>query len=687
MKRFTAAVVILVAPVALAVSTSFWVVSTQEEFLKGKSKGVAISSEGTLVPGLSLEKMEIKADAVWSLLPRKGGTYLLGTGNKGRVLLYDGREIKEVADTQSLAVTALADDGNGLILAAAMPNGHIYRLIPEEGGTYKSELFARMPAQYVWALVFSKKDGNFYAATGPEGQVYRLSTEGAVTLWLNTKETHILSLLCDADGVLYAGTAPRGLVLSVPNKNSLRVLYDCAEEEVWRLALSADGVVACANKAAQEGAEQPVPPEQGKEAPKPSSGSLPTHSPTAFSVYRVRKDGGAVRIFGQEGAFTWQAAVDGMGRILVATADNGRIFRVEADGTGYETLAELESKAVAAIGMAAGEPALFAGNNPVALYKVVTGENTGEYTSSVFDAGFTASWGRVGLRGRGKVFFQARSGQTTEVDDTWSQWSASTGLEGGPVLCPRARYIQFRITLEGPESALEEVRLPFLVDNQRPEIEALSVVREGSKDAPGQEQSKNKDGNRIETTIPKPHSPKIEMEWKAQDSDGDPLIFRLYFRYPGALTWMPLTREHETLKEPKYSWDTTGLPEGRYAVKLVASDEQNNPPGIALSAVKLEEPVVVDNTPPEVLNLRVENKILLASATDGTSRIIRMTIQVNSEQPRLVFPEDGIYDEKSETVKVDLASLVAPGEHILTLYAVDAEGNQGSASLVTVIVP
>lgn len=686
MNRLSVALAALVASTVYAASTAFWVLRTQEDFLKGKCKGVAIASEGRLMPGIMTGKVELKADAVWSLHDRGAGNFLVGTGNKGVIFLYDGKDVKEVARTDTLAVTAFAHDNNGLLLAASIPDGRLFRLLPQEAGAYKTEQFARLPASYIWALVYNAREGAFFAATGPEGDVFRIATDGAVTLWLDTKETHILSLACDADGNLFAGSAPRGLVYRIAGKGKVQVLYDCAEEEVWRLAMAADDLVACANRA-QEG-EQKKPPEQGKDAPAAESGPLPTHAPTAFSVYRVRKDGGAVRVFGQDKAFAWDVAVDGAGRILVATGEAGRIFRIEPDGGAYETLLELDSKAAAAIALAAGEPRLFAGNNPAALYRVEGAQTTGEYVSVVFDAGFSASWGIAGLRGSGKVFLHARSGQTAEVDDTWSDWSAAVGLEGGALLCPRGRYLQLKVTLDGAGSALDELRIPFIVDNQRPEIASIKSKRlppKGEDAADGQEQPK--ESFTIEPTTPKPRSELLAIEWQAKDPDADPLVYRLYFRYPAALSWMPLFPEEQPTTEPKFTWDTRGLPEGRYALKLVASDEQNNPPGKSLAAVKILEPVVVDNRPPEVRNLRIQDNRLTAAATDATSRIVRMFLQVDAKPPRLVFPEDGIFDEHEETLSLDLGALAAPGEHIITVLADDAEGNRGSASAVALVTP
>ncbi|MBN1808118.1 MAG: hypothetical protein JW909_03555 [Planctomycetes bacterium] len=672
----------------LAVSTGFWVFGTQDEFLKGECKGLSISSEGTLLPGFAFEAMPVeKEEAVWALFAMGGGRFLAGTGNNGKVMIYEGDKVSEAWDAGVLAVTCFASDGGGLILAGSMPQGKIFSL-KHEDGKYKAELFARLPADYVWDLEYSIKDKVFYAATGPEGDLYRIDRDGAVTLWFDSGETHLLSLAVSAEGRVYAGSAPRGLVYEVRDKNSAGVLYDCAEEEVWALHLDITGLIAGANKGEADGTSGQKPPEQGSDAPKQEkkdAGSLPTHAPKAFSVYRVRLDGGAERLFGADKEFVWDVKSDAKGRVLVATGNAGHLYRLATDGTAYETLLDVEQKGITAIGMSDDDVVLLATNAPAALLKIDAKAETGEFVSPVLDAGFTAAWGRMSWRGTGRISVQARSGQTAEPDDTWAEWSASITRPGEKITSPRGRYFQFKVKLEGVAARLDEVRAAFLTDNQRPELKEINYKRLTEKGQPPETPAGKKDSDvRVVQTWPLPRSCNLELNWAAADPDSDKLAYTLYYRFQNAHTWLPLNQD-KPLSANKYVWNTEGLPEGEYALKVVASDSEANPPGKALSAVRILDPVVIDNRGPRIENLRVEGSMLTGNAEDDTSFIKHLAVQIDGGEWRFIFSEDGMFDSRSESIRFDLKTITDGGEHIIAVRAVDAEDNAGAASLVVLL--
>ncbi|HHN46271.1 MAG TPA: hypothetical protein ENN09_02415, partial [Planctomycetes bacterium] len=219
MKTAVASLVVVFACAgALAVSTGFWVFGTQEEFLKGRCQALSISSEGVLLPGFAAEALKIEGEeAVWTLFPYGGGRFLAGTGNGGKVFIYEGDRLTPAWDTDALAITSFVGDGAELLLAASMPQGKVFRL-KREGEKYTADVFAKLPADYVWKIAYSSRDRVFYAATGPEGDLFRIDRDGAVTLWFDSKETHLLSLAVSPDGRVFTGSAPRGLVYEVLEK-------------------------------------------------------------------------------------------------------------------------------------------------------------------------------------------------------------------------------------------------------------------------------------------------------------------------------------------------------------------------------------------------------------------------------------------------------------------------------------
>jgi len=681
----------ILSAAAFAVSTGFWVFGTQEEFLKGKSKGLSISSEGVLLPGFTIEKMDVeKEEAVWSLYPYGGGKFLVGTGSAGKIYIYEGDKVTPAWTTDSFAITCFASDGADLLLAGSMPKGIVFRL-KKDGDKYTSEVFAKLPASYIWRMAYSPKDKVFFATTGPDGDLYKIDKDGAVTLWLDTKETNLLGLAVSPDGKVYVGSAPRGLIYEVTDKGKANVLFDCPEEEVWALSLDMSGLIAGANKTV-EGAAAPEQKasDQGaqapKEAEKPTSGSMPTHAPRSSSVYRVRLDGGGTKLFTSPKESTWDVATDATGKILVATGETGHIYRLAADGTSYETLVDTEQKSITAIGMMNGDVAVMGTSGPATVLKVSAKAESGEFTSPVLNAGFAASWGSITWRGTGKISVQARSGQTGEPDDTWSDWSAAITRPGEQVTPPRGKYFQFKVKLEGAASSLDEIRAAFLTDNQRPEVDELSVKRLPPKgeNPPPPPEKKEGQSARVVDAWPKPRSSSLEVDWKAIDPDGDKLAYRLYYRFQNAHNWLVLN-DDKPIYDNKFQWETEGLPEGDYALKIVANDNEANPPARALTAVKILDPVVIDNRPPRLENLHLEGTTLIGRAEDDTSIIKYLAVQIDGGEWHFVFSEDGMFDSKSEGIKVDLKQFTDGGEHIVAVRAVDAEDNVGAGSVVALI--
>ena len=63
------------------------------------------------------------------------------------------------------------------------------------------------------------------------------------------------------------------------------------------------------------------------------------------------------------------------------------------------------------------------------------------------------------------------------------------------------------------------------------------------------------------------------------------------------------------------------MADGRYEVKVVASDAAANPPGQGKTASRVSDPVVVDNTPPVIGDLKATEQggggAKIATAGDG----------------------------------------------------------------------
>src|SRR6185295_18252970 len=119
-------------------------------------------------------------------------------------------------------------------------------------------------------------------------------------------------------------------------------------------------------------------------------------------------------------------------------------------------------------------------------------------------------------------------------------------------------------------------------------------------------------------------------------------------------------------------WDTTALPEGKYRVRVEASDELANPPDQSLKHELVSETVVVDNTPPRSDNLTLNGRKLRCRVVDGTSPIARVEIAVDGkDQLRPLGAADGIFDTTDEAVDAEVGAVVPPGSHVVVVRAFD----------------
>ena len=78
--------------------------------------------------------------------------------------------------------------------------------------------------------------------------------------------------------------------------------------------------------------------------------------------------------------------------------------------------------------------------------------------------------------------------------------------------------------------------------------------------------------------VTKKPEPKLSITWKVDNPDKDDMRYRLKYRLVGTNVWYDLSRSHEVVTKETYDWDTSNLPEGRYRVRVTATDELANPP-------------------------------------------------------------------------------------------------------------
>jgi hypothetical protein len=172
------------------------------------------------------------------------------------------------------------------------------------------------------------------------------------------------------------------------------------------------------------------------------------------------------------------------------------------------------------------------------------------------------------------------------------------------------------------------------------------------------------------------------FQWQAEDRNGDTLEYAIYYRGLNDQTFRLLK---DKLRDTFYTIDGATLADGRYIIKVVASDAPDNPAGQKLSGERLSEPVDIDNTPPVVKTtgqpqLSRDSVRVVFSADDATGKIKRADSSLDGATWLPDFPDDGIADSGHEIYTVEFP-VTSPGEHTVSLRVFDSSGNVGTLSV------
>ena len=172
------------------------------------------------------------------------------------------------------------------------------------------------------------------------------------------------------------------------------------------------------------------------------------------------------------------------------------------------------------------------------------------------------------------------------------------------------------------------------------------------------------------------------FSWRAEDANGDTLSYDVYFRGVNESRFRLLRKD---LSEPVLAWDTSTVPNGRYLIKIVATDAPSNPGGLALTGEKESTAFDVDNTPPLVtatLAAREPARVRVV-ARDDASPLRKAEYSVDGGRWEEVYPQDGINDAREETYEFTPEGLSAGTTHVVVVRVIDQLGNAASARVET----
>jgi hypothetical protein len=647
-----------------AVGTRTFVLDTLEKMSGGDLKGVSVGGDGSVRAGFTLGSAPIPdATTIFTALTLADGSTLVGTSPNGKVYKVVGDAVTVFAETKALAVTSIVQNKAGTIFAATMPDGKIYKL--SQG---KAEVFATLPdVSDVWAIILDKNGTGLFAATGPEGKVFHVEANGGSSVYFRSTENHLVSIALADNGDLYAGSSGTGQLYKITGPGRATVIGDLPGEEVKAIAVGKGGLVWVI---ANEYGEAPEPPKRSAGAAHvpPGPGTLARSKPGKGQLFRYDAQGRMERMMKHDDTHYMSLALDEKGTPYVGTGHEGRVYSVD-DAHVVTLLADTDERQVGALYVNAGK-GFVATSDPPVLHRILgRGGPDAVWTSKVLDATFRAHFGVLSWHATGGVDLSYRTGGTGLPDATWTGWS--NPITSPAAINATARYIQVRARFARDANArLTDVTIPFVTENVRPvvlEVNAApktSTTKEPVKEVPSS------------GAEPPKHDSVVKVTWKVENPDADQLRYRIAFRREGQGQWRDALRPDEVHTKTELEWDTSALPEGKYRLRVEASDENANPPDQVQKHALESEPVVVDNTPPRIETLQLTNRRLHARVVDGTSPIARVEMAIDGKTDfRPLPPADGVFDTNDESVDTDVSAIAPPGSHIVIVRAFDAAGN------------
>lgn len=727
-----------------ASSTTTWEMNSYQDFIRGRFQRISLSRYGRLMLAPKMDTVfSSDQPVVWSVAAAPDGSLYAGTGHRGRLFRIDPTGKSTLVWTaEQPEIFAVAVDAKGAVYAATSPDGKIYRI---EGGK-ASEYFSPQ-SKYIWSLVVAP-DGVLYAGTGDQGKIFRVTGAGKGEVYYATEQAHVMGLALDGEGRVLAGTEPNGILYRISAQDKAFVLYNAALPEVRAISAGADGsiyavamggslakrtqgipqtgqgavsapVVAATGtsisvtaESAQAGPEIKPQPEQAK-TPPVTPPVTATFAPMVdvsgvekSAVYKINPDNTVETLWSSKEENVYDL-LPWNGQLLFATDANGRVYRLSADRK--LSLIAQTNDAEATRLVRVGDSVLTATGNMGRIYKLEgTLEASGTYEAPVHDAGGVALWGRIAWQaddpGAGSISFRTRAGNSLRPDKTWSDWSAPlTDPSGSKIPSPNARYIQWKAEFTGTQGrtpALSNVSVAYLPQNTPPVIKSITIATQlAAAGGPKAAQPAQNSAYSITVTDTGDAAPatsagtptqtasraalqQINISWQAEDADGDRLVYSLWFRGEGEHEWKLLrTNLHETA----YAIDGDALADGKYFFRVVASDREVNPPGLAREAELVSSPVLIDNTPPVVTAgppRKTANGFEVEfEAVDAASPLRHCEYSVDAGIWIPLEATDGVIDSPREKFLVRLDHLSA-GEHVLVLRAVDSANNAGLAKVI-----
>jgi len=717
--------------------------------ISGQTSRLAVVQDDELITLVELEDVRY----IWDIVV-DGEVIYLATGLEGKVLavepaLFDAEAdenpgLSVVLEAQQPNILCLGRDAQGRLYAGTDQDGLVFRLARNDDGEWDAFVMYDAPEPEIGALLV-RADGTVFAGTADANQARPGRLEAAAGQEAGRPETPqpqpsievppaepepgdgeppelpvppeaepiedaapSVEVEADAPAVESEGEieAPDSPEIEPPVIDLVRELAMLQEAETAMPQVTAEqrdqlreAIRRRLMEARQSGTLQVQP---SRPTARPAPTARPSAPPTRAQPSTPRKPGNAVYRIDAQGFVTeifresvmMLRIIEHDGRLLVATGNEGQLFRIDPAAQETTVVIDLEVEQLPALYI--GEDQLLLGTaNPASLLRIAPQlAPRGTYTSVVLDAAQVSLWGKLNLTARipdgAQLLVQTRSGNVEDPQrGPWSPWSEPQTLSHSAnvhdqhprelnIASPPARFLQYRLTLvrdDGASPVVDRVALAYVMPNLPPVVTSLQAsygdtppARPGARPSPAQAAAAG--------GLPEPKT-ELKITWEASDPNNDRLRYKLEYQPSGSSNWLPIK---DDIEQNNFDWDTRHVPDGWYTLRLTASDHLDNPADMARATVRRSAPVLVDNTPPTVEYAlprpeRAGEVFIEVTAEDEHSIIRSARYAVNAtEEWKPMLPDDLIFDSTRERMHITISNL-APGPHVVVLSVSDALGN------------
>ncbi len=703
---------------------------------------LATRSDGRIVAGPSVSdlKATAPADLLWSLAAGPAGHWWIGTGPEGRI--FDAtidlanstaamREVCRLDDSHVFALAALPD---GALLAGTSPQGGLALI---RGGKVVARL--GLPADSVFDIL-PLDAATALVATGNPGKIYRVDLarfssggivaskisdaktlgDHGITTFGEIRDRNVRRIVRLPNNTIVAGSAPRGNIYTFPAGGGAPVyLQENRDGEVTDLLPQANGdlyaTVVFSGGTGEARVTAPGPlvknPKDAKDTPELGSSTAERFQGRSSLIYFPA--GGFPETLTARPGTAFYRIVRQDGLLLMAGGEQGELLGYDLSqrlSLTFAGSASAQINGLLPIPGASGKYILLRNNAPGLAVLDSTPAAQREMETRRIDLGSPGLLGALRFNrereiAAAQIGLEVKTSVGTDDLEGWTPWTPLIEHEGGwsaPNL--RGRYIKLRLRLADatPSFELDKASLYTLPQDRRPSLQDFRVfapnyqlvvqpesvssgivplsqlLQNGSHDDDARPKKNNLLSSQV---VPAPGMQVIL--WTVNDPDGDTLESTFSLRRAGETNWTDMV---VGTRESYVQFDTSHLPDGLYFTRLVVTEAAPRPPSERLTARFETDDLLVDHTPPEILDatltrrggavhVEVHGRDAL-SLLDGIDLIFNNGVHETVEQP-----VDGIRDSREETFALDLPVDRAAGATSVEVTLYDAAGNGATRRL------